>query len=78
MIAELVIERGAFEFPYISGSVPVKSNLAVPCYPSTVSLSLSSLPSSINSVADTSKTPFFPLFATNYLSMSLTLYSALD
>ena len=41
IIAEYVIALGALEFPYISGSVPVKSNTASPLPPSTVIVSFS-------------------------------------
>jgi hypothetical protein len=51
IIALLVIERGALQFPYISGSVPVKSKHAFLCFLFIVNYNLILLPSSIYSSA---------------------------
>ena len=48
-MAEFVMDLGALQLPYISGSVPVKSNVALPDSLSIVRATLIVLPSSMQS-----------------------------
>jgi putative effector of murein hydrolase LrgA (UPF0299 family) len=79
MIALLVIDLGALQFPYISGSVPVKSKQADLFVLLIDNLSLILLPSSIDSIAYTTTISFdlsYSILSAISISISLTHYSA--
>jgi hypothetical protein len=67
---------GALQLPYISGSVPSKSNIALPSLLSIVSYNFIKLPSSIKSVAVTEPTSGKHWLRLSFLNISLTLFSA--